>query len=133
MSQDNVEVVRRAYELVARGDMEELAAFAREHLHPDYEYESDLAGEAFRGVEGALAFITDVRESFEDYTTELEEIADAGDEVMVVSRQSGRGAGSGLHMRWHVHVVWTFDGGKVVRARAFSSRADALEAVALRE
>jgi uncharacterized protein len=133
MPQENVEVVRRAYELVARGDMDQLAAFAQEHLHPDYEYQSDLAGETFRGVAGALAFVTEVRETFEDYTTEIEEIVDAGDDILVVSRQSGRGAESGLHMRWHVHVVWTFDGGRVVRGRAFSSRAYALEAVGLRE
>jgi ketosteroid isomerase-like protein len=106
---------------------------AREHLHPDYEYQSDLAGETFRGIAGALAFVTEVRETFEDYTTEIEEIVDAGDQVLVVARQSGRGAESGLHMRWHVHVVWTFDNGNVVRGRAFSSRAYALEAVGLRE
>jgi ketosteroid isomerase-like protein len=89
MSRENVEVVCRAYEFVARGDMEQLAAFAREHLHPDYEYQSDLAGETFRGLAGALAFVTDVRETFEDYTTEIEELVDAGDQVLVVSRQSG--------------------------------------------
>jgi ketosteroid isomerase-like protein len=114
--------------------MEQLAAFAREHLHPDYEYQSDLAGETFRGLAGALAFLTDVRETFEDYTTEIEELVDAGDQVLVVSRQSGRGAESGLHMRWHVHVVWTFDDGKTsCTAGAFSSRPYALEAVGLRE
>jgi uncharacterized protein len=133
MSQENVEVVRRGYELVARGDMKQLAAYYREYLHPEYEYRSDLAGEAFRGLAGALAFAAELHETFEGYTLEIEEIIDAGEQVLVVSRQSGRGAESGLPLQWPINVVWTFDGGKVVRGRALSSRAEALEAVGLRE
>jgi ketosteroid isomerase-like protein len=131
MSQHNIEVVRRGYEMLARGDMESLAALLQEHLDPEFEYQSELAGEAFGGVEGMRDFLVEVRETFRDYTTEVEEIIDCGGHVVVVSRQRGRGAGSGLPIEWRINIVWTFDGEKLVRGRAFSSRVEALAAAGL--
>ena len=134
MSRENVEVIRRGYEALARGDMESLAVLLREHLDPAFEYRSELAGESFRGVEGALAFAAGVREAFEEYTTEIEEIVASGEHVLVMSRQWGRGAGSGLPIEWRVNVVWTFDhNGRVMRGSAFSSRVEALKAAGLSE
>lgn len=40
---------------------------------------------------------------------------------------------SGLPIEWRINTVWTFDGDKLVRGRAFSSRAEALEAAELRD
>jgi ketosteroid isomerase-like protein len=133
MSQRNVEVVRRGYEAFARGDMESLAALLQEYLDPEFEYQSELAGEAFKGVEGMRDFLLEVRETFQGYTTEVDEIIDSGEHVVVVSRQWGRGAGSGLPIEWRINTVWTYDGEKLIRARTFSSRAEALEAAELRD
>ena len=134
MSQDNVDVVRRGYEALARGDMEGLAVLFQEHLHPDFEYRSQLAGESYRGVEGALAWLNGVREAFQGYTVEIEDVMDSGEHVLVVSRQRGRGAGSGVPIEWPISIVWTFDDdGRAVHGMGFSSRADALEAVGLAE
>jgi ketosteroid isomerase-like protein len=134
MSQENVEVVRSGYETFARGDMESLAAHFRKHFDPEFEYRSELAGESYKGVEGVLAFAAGVREAFQDYTTEIEEIVDAGEHVVVTSRQWGRGTGSGVPMEWRITVVWTFnDDGNAVRGKAFSVRSEALETVGMRE
>jgi ketosteroid isomerase-like protein len=133
MSQENVEVIRRSFEAVNRGDMEALAALMQKYLSPEFEYQSELAGEVFSGVEGARAFVAELHETFQDFTTEVEEAIDSGEHVVVVSRQSGRGAGSGVPTEWWINTVWTFDGGSLVRGRAFSSRAEALKAVGLRE
>jgi ketosteroid isomerase-like protein len=47
----------------------------------------------------------------------------------VVVRVAGRGGGSGVPVSQELAVVWTFEGDKAVRARSFTSRAEALEAV----
>ena len=52
MSQENVEMVRRACETFGRRDLEAIDAFMREHVTPDAEFESALTGQVHRGAEG---------------------------------------------------------------------------------
>jgi hypothetical protein len=40
MSQENVEIVRKGYEAMARRDSEAIEALIREHAAPDAEFES---------------------------------------------------------------------------------------------
>lgn len=62
----------------------------------------------------------------------VEEIVDAGDQVMVLASVRGRGGQSGLEVEspsfgW----VWTKRGGKAVRVDVYPNRAEALQAVGL--
>jgi ketosteroid isomerase-like protein len=50
--EENVQVLRRAYEAMARRDSEALEALARDHLAPAFEFESVLTGRSYEGVEG---------------------------------------------------------------------------------
>ena len=50
---------------------------------------------------------------------------------MLVMRMSGRGIGSGVPVTQEIAMVFTFLGRKAIHARAFPSRAEALEAVGL--
>ena len=52
MSQENVELVRAAYEAIARRDREELAEILTDHLSPEFEFEAVLTGATYRGVGG---------------------------------------------------------------------------------
>jgi ketosteroid isomerase-like protein len=90
-------------------------------------------GRVYHGHEG-------VRESFriwlgtwEDYRQERVEIIDAGDQVVVVVREQGRGKGSGLEVVREGYAVWTLRNGKAVRIRFYPSKATALEAAGLSE
>jgi ketosteroid isomerase-like protein len=65
---------------------------------------------------------------WENYEQRLEEIVDLGNNIVVVVRIAGRGGGSGVPVSQELAVVWTFEGAKAVRARSFTSRAEALEA-----
>jgi ketosteroid isomerase-like protein len=133
MSQQNVELVRRAFEALARRDVDAVMALAEEHPPaPSFEFESVLTGQSYQGVHGMLDLATDMWQTV-DYFPTVEEIIDAGDDVIVVLRISGRGARSGVPVTQQVGVVWTFDRDTLVGGRLFSSRADALEAVGLRE
>ncbi|HKH13488.1 MAG TPA: nuclear transport factor 2 family protein, partial [Solirubrobacterales bacterium] len=65
---------------------------------------------------------------------ELEELIDAGEQVLVLIRFGGRGKMSGAEVEAFVWNVWTFHDGDPVRWTYFGEdRAGALEAAGLRE
>lgn len=129
MSRQNVEFLRLGYEALHRGDTEAFEAMSRERLDPDFTFHSHWAGRVFRGIAETQEWMSDVRETWDDYDQEIEDIVDLGDDVLVVGRASARGAGSGVPVTQEFAVVWTFEGERAVRARSFPSRAEAEQAV----
>jgi ketosteroid isomerase-like protein len=129
MSRENVEFLRGGYEALQRGDTETFEALARERLDPDFSFHSHWAGRVFKGIPGTREWVSDTRETWDDYAQEVEEIVDLGDDVLVVGRASARGAGSGVPVTQEFAVIWSFEGERAVRAQSFPSRAAALEAV----
>jgi ketosteroid isomerase-like protein len=126
---ENVQFLRSGYEALQRGDLESFTALARERLGPDFEFHHVWDGRVFKGFEGTMEWISDTRETWAEYSQEVEEIAELGeDDVLVVVRISGRGGGSGVPVAQELAVVWTFEGDKAVQARSFTSREEALEA-----
>jgi ketosteroid isomerase-like protein len=123
---DRVEFLRRGYGALQRGDLEAFKALAREHLDERFEFHQVWDGRVLRGYEGTLEWLSDTSETWADYTQEVEEISAHGDDVLVVVRISARGGGSGVPVAQEIAVVWTFEGRRAVRARSFTSRAEAL-------
>ncbi len=79
-----------------------------------------------------------VRESFErwldqwdEYGSQAERFVDCGDDVLVVAREHGRGARSGVTVSSRIFIVVTFRDGKLLRYREFYDESAALEAVGL--
>jgi ketosteroid isomerase-like protein len=128
MSKQNVEFLRRGYEALERGDLDTFKALSRDRLGPEFEFHHVWDGRVFKGYEGTMEWLSDTRETWKDYKQEVEEILDLGEHVVVVLGISAEGAGSGVPVAQEFAVVWTFDGDTVVRARSFTSRAEALEA-----
>ena len=56
-----------------------------------------------------------------------------GDSVVAHIHQWGRGKGSGAKVESQFWLVWTIRDGKIVRGAHYARRADALEAVGIRE
>lgn len=131
MSREDVETLRRGYEALGRGDLS--AALAS--FDPDIEvedHELSLAGPAKRkGHKGFLEILTIVNEGFEDVRYTPEEFRDAGDQVLVKARRTGRGSASGVEVEEQQFHVFDFDQGRVVRFRSFLELDKALEAVGL--
>ena len=75
-----------------------------------------------------------VYEAFEDYRPEVDELLDAGDKVVTLAIEHGRGRASGatVEARRTAHV-WTMRANKAVRLDLYLDRANALAAVGLRE
>jgi ketosteroid isomerase-like protein len=136
MSLENVEIVRRIYESSARHDAETVLAL----YDPAVEIDSIrvpltqlIGGDIFRGHEGLRVFFRERAEAWEEIEDDCEELVDAGDEVISVVTVRGRGRTSGVVVETRMAGVWTVRDGKVVRVVWLPTRAEALEAVGLRE
>jgi uncharacterized protein len=131
MSQENVEIVRRHFEAYLSGDNETaLAAY-----DPQVEFDASLRpeGHVYRGREGVAEAMRVWTGTWEDWTIELEEIVDAGDRVVLIARESGRGKGSGIEIDQRVYGVFTLRDRKIVRWKGFIDRDQAFEAAGMRE
>jgi ketosteroid isomerase-like protein len=133
MSQENVEIVRRAYQAFNRGDLDAVVA----NVAPDSEYVASGAipgvEGVYRGPEGLKRVISWLREAFADVRVEVHDLIGAGDQVPVSFTNRGRGKQSGVEASWTVWQLWTLRDGKMVRGQGFTSREDALEAAGLED
>jgi uncharacterized protein len=132
MSEQNVELIRHAYEEFAR---EGTAAIPTHLLAPDFELVPVPAFPSgpFRGPHATVDFSNEFDAMFDEYRIEPEEIIDLGERVVVLARFRGRGKGGGVPIvEAHAHV-WTMHDGKALRAEFYSKRAEGLEAVGLTE
>src|SRR5262245_50924471 len=132
MSEEDVEVVRAAYERWGEGDFRASAdlfdrqiAFTMMRDAPD--------SEVYVGVEGVAKATRRLFETWADFTLEAEELIPVGDSVLVSVRQHGVARISGVPSDEHYFAVWSFRGRKVIRIEHFPERALALEAAGLQE
>ena len=132
MSQENVEIVRRVYDAVNRGDYETVETY----LHPEIEFHtyarSPEAG-VYRGKQSVREYNENLFAQFESIRFEVEQLVDAGDRVVIVTTQHAVPRGSGQEMNVHLAEVWTVRDGLLAERRSFTSRAEALEAAGLSE
>ena len=136
MSEENVEIVRRVFAATSRRDAAAVSAL----YDADVEWDDSgsppgevQSGGANHGYETLHAWFREWHEVWKDFTYDVEELIDAGEHVISVVAMRGRGRASGLKVEWPQYAVWTVRDAKVVRARWFRTRDEALEAVALRE
>ena len=131
MSQENVEIVRRCYQLMNDRD---LAAFP-ELAHPDLVF--DLSRNVFnpgvfRGLDGLLRFFEQVDAMWDGFEARPDELIAGGDHVVAAVRVTGRGR-DGVRVEMQVFAVWVLREGKVAQVTGgYRNRADALEAAGLR-
>jgi ketosteroid isomerase-like protein len=130
MSQENVEIVRRAfaYEVHGAGGRAEAEAI----FDPGVVMNPADAG-PFHGVDAMRDDYVRWASAFEGLEVSAEEIIDGGDRVMVTAYHRGRGRTSGVEVDGRFYEVYTLRNSKVVRVDEYTERAEALEAVGLRE
>ena len=131
MPPSNVEIVREFTGLFEAGDRESW----RRYFHPDVIWDTSdselLLAETYQGYEGVERFFADWLQTWDDFEIEHRELIDAGDSVVAVFHQRGRGKGSGLRIARDFFGVYDLRDGKVARYRQFESRDAALKAVGL--
>jgi ketosteroid isomerase-like protein len=130
MSQENVEIVRRAYEAF---NSEGLDAHL-EHFHPDAEYDITAAIGPYAGMYYGRAairsFLADYFETWEYVRMEPEDVIEVGeDHVVVPLRIHMRGKESGVAVDARPTNVWTMSDGKALRIAVYNDKGEALRAV----
>jgi uncharacterized protein len=130
MSAPNVEVVRGMIDAFNHGDFEASLAYLDEDV--EWHDPPDVPGAGVhRGPDEVRRWFARWLGAWENYTARVEELIDAGDRVVVVHHERGRGRGSGVEVANRSANVFDMSCGKIVRRRPFPDRSQALDAVGL--
>src|SRR4051794_33748238 len=97
MSQENVEIVRRAFEIRDEGDYEALRPFLDDELVTRRLGSADPG--TWRGPEGLRQSSAEWVEGFDAFTMRTEEFLDGGEHVIVQVSQDARGSASGVPVK----------------------------------
>ena len=132
MSEENVEIVRHAFEALEQGGVDAMLDFCS----PDIEYRvrRDLPdARTYHGHDEVRALAADWQRVFEDFHLGPEDLIDAGNSVIGIMRISGRGATSGVEAGNPYATVCAVRDGKIWRISDFPTREEAFEAAGLSE
>ena len=132
MSQENVEIVRRAF--LSGRDWEGML----ELVDPDVELHGTVGGleegHVSRGADQIRQrFEAEDNEVWDEHRIEPVRFIDAGERVVVIQHESQRGRGSGVEVEIDTASVFDVRGGRIVRIQPYMDPAEALEAVGLSE
>jgi ketosteroid isomerase-like protein len=128
MSQENVEVVRRAYETVNAGQPD-YALFHQALIYHPRADEPDPS--AHVGRDAFERLLDGFLESFRDLRFDVLGLIDAGDRVIASTMIHGRGTASGASVEDAYVVVYRLRDGLVVEGWEYKTRQEALKAVGL--
>jgi ketosteroid isomerase-like protein len=88
----------------------------------------------YRGHDGYRKIMRDWLPAWGDsFRWQPRELIDCGDRLVVLGEAPVRGQGSGVALSPEHHLVWTLRDGRIVGERHYYDRAEALQAVGLRE
>src|SRR4051812_23942876 len=128
MSQDNVEVMRRAYAAMAEQGVEAALAYT----DPEFEATTppSLASEpdTYRGHDGVRRYFGSFGGAMEGVYFEGQEFTSAGDKVLVDTKLHARGRATGIDTAQRAFLVWTLREGLVTSVETFAEQGQALEA-----
>jgi|SRR5579859_3527464 len=129
VSSENVEIVRRVHAAWARGDFSPVDAF-----DPQVEFETvrGVGHGVYHGLDEMRRAWREILLSYGHFRTEVEEIIDAGEKVVVLTVPVMRIKGAAAEVTQRTAVVWTMRNGKAVRLALHSDRDEALEEAGLR-
>ena len=130
---ENLQIVRRLVEAFNRDDVRGVVAAFDEDCELDEPPEMpDGSAGGFRGRDGIREWMINLRETGAVHF-EARSFRVSGDVVVAEWAGSGRGQVSEVPFTWTSFVVFRIRDGKVVRAQAFLSETEALEAAGLSE
>ncbi len=135
MSQENVKIMRRAFEVLNERSAEDLGRL----VAPDAEWRplltagGDLERPVYRGPAGIVQYWTDLDALFEGTQIHTEKLDALGPKhVLFGGRVTARGRTSGVPLDERIWAIWELRDGKLLRGTAHRTEAEALEAVGRR-
>jgi ketosteroid isomerase-like protein len=145
VSAENVELVR-SLQLAPEVDL--VALFADDDaagqlaeavvllLDPGFEctiYHPAAPHVTYPGLDGLRACWRDWLAPWASYRTEIEELIDLGERIVVIARDYGRREAGAPEVKQRNAAVWTVHDGWIVRAEFYANRSEGLAAVGLAE
>jgi ketosteroid isomerase-like protein len=125
----NVATLEAVYEAINRADVAAILSLQAD----DVEWQGpaafpDLAG-PHRGHEGVRDYARHVSDAWQEFTVHPERFFDLGEQVLVLTRERGRGRLSGIEVQSQPTAhLWTLRDGVVVRFQVFWNREEGLRA-----
>ena len=132
MSQENVEIVRRAIDAFNRRDLDGAMRDTDAEVELDWSRSRGFQAGVYRGQEASRAFWASWLEMFDEVTNYPDEFIECGEHVVVPNRARLRGR-DGVEVETRSAVVVTLRNGRIVDWRLYQEKAEALEAVGLSE
>jgi len=132
MSRENEEFAYRAYDAFSRGDWDALV----ELIDPDVVFTSlllEAEGGTYRGHEGLREYFESLRGVFGNWRSEIVEVRDFGETLVIQSRAVATGGASGVALEQEFWQAARVNNGKVVWWKFCRTEDEALEAVERRE
>ena len=129
VSDSNVEVVRRLFELYASGGLEAALEVMDERLVIVIPPEVSAEPDSYHGHEGARRYFDGFEGMLEDIRYEALELIPEGEHVLVRARLAGRGVSSRLEVELETVVVHTVEGGKITRIEPYTDLESARESL----
>jgi ketosteroid isomerase-like protein len=128
MSQENVEIIRRAYEAVNAGQ----PVYSIFHPALIYHPRADEPDPSVHVGRDAFERLLDgFLESFSDLRFDVLEVIDTGDRVIASTMIHGRGAASGASVEDAYVVVYRLRDGLIVEGWEYRTEQEALKAVGM--
>jgi ketosteroid isomerase-like protein len=133
VSQENVEIVRRAIAAINARDLDGYLACCTEDVELRTPF--DAVGGVYEGPRGIKRFLADVEDAAPDFRIDLDGLRAIGsDRVLAFMRTGSTGRASGIPMVATEQAnVYDLIDGKISRIRIFFDRREALKAVGLEE
>lgn len=136
MSQENVELIAEAIDVLNRRDTDAIDALIDDAVEwrPALTAGGAVEGVVYRGKGGMHKYLQDVDSGFADMQFDVQRIDDLGsDRVLYRGRVVARGSASGIPLDVPVWGLWEIRDGKLFRGEAFLSEKEALDAAGLEE
>jgi ketosteroid isomerase-like protein len=131
MSQENIELVRRAIDLFNRGRIPEDVA---DDFEMDWSNSIGPHRGVYRGREGLNEVFESFRHAWDGLRWDIQQVIDLeGERALVVNRVRMRGRTSRAEAEATGAQVWTIRNGKLKNVKLYQSKAEAFEARGLSE
>jgi ketosteroid isomerase-like protein len=85
------------------------------------------------GVDETNRWLAEWLDGFDNWSIEIEEVVDAGDQAVAFVRQRANPRHGGPETEMRLAQVWTFRDGRIAAMEMYADRAEALRAAGLSE
>lgn len=125
MSSENVEVVRRSFEVFIRTGEPDWEVTDADVLVVDHDI---MDGTEYRGREGVRRWVADWSSAWSGFSLKPERFIDAGEHVVVIAQMKATGVASGIEIERQDGIVYRVRDGRISRLDYFNSAEQAVEA-----